>query len=804
MNIINHDLTFGKERRGEMGIGRHVPYLRHINEETIVTRTGMLLQVIRLSGLPYQTMDQAEINARLANRNMTVRSLGSSRFALYATIVRRRIAPAIGGDFDIAFADELNARYMAGLQNRTMFVNELYITVIRRPMTGRAGKVDRMFDWLRLADNETEARAEVLRDLDDMVTGIVGDFRSYRPEVLSCVTREGAVYSEPAEFFAKILAAGEERTMPVPRMSLADYVGTGRIMFGRKAMEIGSADGTSSKLAAMVSIKEYPPMTTPGQLDGLLRLPYELIVTHSFAPEDRVTVTEAISTIARQISNSDDGGTTVEDDIETARDRLASGEVVFGKHHMSVAVLAPDMSKLNRAVADVTAELARMGVVAVREDLNQEAAWWAQLPANFAYIARHGMISSVNFAGLFSAHNFPSGQTQKLHWKQPISLLETTSQTAYFFNFHEDDVGNFTIVGPTGSGKTVALSFLLAQGMRVQPRPRCVFIDKDRGGEIFVRAMGGRYERLSPGEPTGFAPFQLDDTPANRAFGKTLVSYLVTPADRVLNAEEISVISDAVDSIFDNFDRHERHLDMLTEALKGRMQSGIGDLADRLKEWTTGDKGWLFNNSEDQIDFSGALIGFDMTEVLSDKRTRTAALLYMFHRIQEILDGTPSMIFLDEGWRLLDDEVFSGFIKDWLKTIRKMNGIVGFGTQSAADIVRSDLRNTIIEQTMTNIFFPNASADEESYRRAFGLSAKEFRFVKQADKANRTFLIKHAQDSIIARLDLTAMPDLVKVLSGRPETVRECEELRQLHGEDPSDWLPHFCGWEIEEGAGDA
>lgn len=545
-------------------------------------------------------------------------------------------------------------------------------------------------------------------------------------------------------------------------------------------------------------------MTTPGQLDGLLRLPYELIVTHSFAPEDRVTVTEAISTIARQISNSDDGGTTVEDDIETARDRLASGEVVFGKHHMSVAVLAPDMPKLNRAVADVTAELARMGVVAVREDLNQEAAWWAQLPANFAYIARQGMISSVNFAGLFSAHNFPSGQTQKLHWKQPITLLETTSQTAYFFNFHEDDVGNFTIVGPTGSGKTVALSFLLAQGMRVQPRPRCVFIDKDRGGEIFVRAMGGRYERLSPGEPTGFAPFQLEDTPSNRVFGKTLVSYLVTPADRILNAEEISVISDAVDSIFDNFDRHQRRLDMLTEALKGRMQSGIGDLADRLKEWTTGDKGWLFNNCEDQIDFSGALVGFDMTEVLSDKRTRTAALLYMFHRIQEILDGTPSMIFLDEGWRLLDDEVFSGFIKDWLKTIRKMNGIVGFGTQSAADIVRSDLRNTIIEQTMTNIFFPNASADEESYRRAFGLSAKEFRFVKQADKASRTFLIKHAQDSIIARLDLTAIPDLVKVLSGRPETVRECEELRQLHGDDPAAWLPHFCGWDIGEGEGDA
>ncbi len=100
---------------------------------------------------------------------------------------------------------------------------------------------------------------------------------------------------------------------------------------------------------------------------------------------------------------------------------------------------------------------------------------------------------------------------------------------------------------------------------------------------------------------------------------------------------------------------------------------------------------------------------------------------------------------------------------------------------------------------MTNIFFPNASADEESYRKAFGLSEKEFRFVKQADKASRTFLIKHAQDSIIARLDLSAMPDLVKVLSGRPETVRECQALRETYGEAPAAWLPHFCGWTIPE-----
>ncbi len=33
----------------------------------------------------------------------------------------------------------------------------------------------------------------------------------------------------------------------------------------------------------------------------------------------------------------------------------------------------------------------------------------------------------------------------------------------------------------------------------------------------------------------------------------------------------------------------------------------------------------------------------------------------------------------------------------------------------------------------------------------------------------------------------------------RPETVRECEGLRETYGEEPAAWLPHFCGWTIPE-----
>ena len=94
---IYADLKFGKERRQEMGVKEHVPFLRHVDDHVMVTKAGFLVCVIRMGGLPFQTMDQAEINARVLNRNTTLRNLSSSRFAVYSTIIRRHIAPEIEG-----------------------------------------------------------------------------------------------------------------------------------------------------------------------------------------------------------------------------------------------------------------------------------------------------------------------------------------------------------------------------------------------------------------------------------------------------------------------------------------------------------------------------------------------------------------------------------------------------------------------------------------------------------------------------------------------------------------------------------
>jgi type IV secretion system protein VirB4 len=104
-----------------------------------------------------------------------------------------------------------------------------------------------------------------------------------------------------------------------------------------------------------------------------------------------------------------------------------------------------------------------------------------------------------------------------------------------------------------------------------------VFFDKDRGAEIFLRAMGAHYTRMIPGQPTGFNPLSLPDTPGNRAFLHDFLACLLEAVD----PGELATISDAIDTLYDHAPPLRR-LSHLGELLAGHHRPRPGDLASRL------------------------------------------------------------------------------------------------------------------------------------------------------------------------------------------------------------------------------
>ena len=439
-------------------------------------------------------------------------------------------------------------------------------------------------------------------------------------------------------------------------------------------------------------------------------------------------------------------------------------------------------------MASCAAALADAGAVAVREDVNLERGFWGQLPGNEAYIVRRSLISSANMACFGSLHGFAMGQAVGNHWGEAVTLFTTTSATPFFFNFHQGDLGNFTVIGPSGSGKTVVMNFLAAQAQKFAPRT--VLFDKDRGAEIFVRTIGGTYSRVSAGHPTGFNPLTLADSPHNRAFLRDWLAVLL----QAYGPEELATIAGAVDAAYAG-DASLRRLSHFRELLAGHRRPEPGDLASRLDAWIgTGEHGWLFDNAEDRLDLTAKTLGFDMTTLLETPRLRTPVMMYLFHRIEERLDGEPTMILIDEGWKALDDDVFAARIRDWLKTLRKRNALVGFATQSARDALDSRISAALVEQTATMIFMPNARARAEDYCAGFGLTRHELDLIRALPAQSRCFLIRQPDASVVVRLDLAGMPEVLAVLSGRESTVRRLDVLRETYGDAPAAWYPALTG----------
>ncbi len=774
----------------EKPAGDHLPYLAQIDDHTVMLRDGRLMQVLMLDGLLFETADTAEINYRKALRDAMLQTIGSSRFALYHHVIRRRVEPLLEARFPDAFSASVDAAWRDRLASKRLFSNDLFLCILRRPLQGHGGIADRIGRWLGRggASNAAEESAE-LRALDAARDALLAALGAYGARLLGSYDGKGGPCSEVLEYLSG-LYNGELRPVRLPEGDVGQYLPARRVSFGADTVELGATGEAPRSFQAILSIKDYPGQTGPGMLDELLRLPFELTVTQSFGFVDRQAALGRVNLTLRRMRAADDEALSLRGELGSARDDLAAGRAAFGEHHLTIAVLGDTLPQVDDGVAEVQATLTDLGLVAVREEMALEPAFWAQFPGNFSYVPRRGLVASRNFASLASLHNFPVGKAEGNHWGPAVTVLETTAAGPYHFNFHHGDLGNFTVIGPSGTGKTVVLNFLLAQTRKYDVR--IVFFDKDRGAELFLRAIGGRYDVLRPGAPSGLNPLLLDDTAENRRFLVDWLSRLVADPVRPLDSEDMARIVEAVDANMEA-PRTYRRLAHFAQLLRGQARPKGGDLASRLAPWWgSGERAWLFDNADDRTDLAERVVGFDMTRILDDPIVRTPAMMYLFHRVEERLDGTPSIIVVDEGWKALDDEVFTARIRDWEKTIRKRNGIVGFATQSAEDALSSRIASAIVEQAATQIFMPNPKAQARDYMTGFGLTAHEYDLVRTMPDNARAFLIKHGQDSVVARLDLSGDRDLLTILSGRERSVRALDAIRADVGDDPALWMPRL------------
>lgn len=798
---MNHYFKFSKSKANreaisgfEYAASGFVPYVGHFDETTVFTKGNELIKVIKLEGFSFETADDVDLDVKKNIRNLLFKGMSAGDLGLYFHIIRKeqQAYPDDYASLDMpdGFASYLDTRWVDKHRHIKSYANELYISVIKKQaISGSLGFIENTISKLiQKGDKKAiEGRfKESYEHLEEAVGRIVNSLREYSPKMLGLEYTERGVFSQIAEFFGKIVNIGVESKFRLSAGDMSKYICNHRLYFGRKAIELKGIDG-KSKFAGIVSIKEYSPRTYAGILDQFLRMPFEFVITQSFQFANRQGAINSMELQQNRMIQAGDRAVSQIAEISEALDKAMSGEIGFGLHHLSMMCIADNLKDLDNILSIASVELTNTGGIGVRESVNMEPAFWGQLPGNYGFLVRKSTINTLNLSSFNSLHNYPLGRPDKNHWGKAVTVLDTTSGTPYYFNFHLRDVGHTTIIGPTGAGKTVMMNFLCAQAQKF--KCRLFFFDKDRGAEIFIRSLNGNYTIIDPSKKCGFNPLLLENTGENRTFILEWLKQLVTVNGESISAEDMALLSAAVNGNF-KLAKSDRKLRNIAPFLG---LEGPGTLAGRLAMWhSKGSHASVFDNDEDVINFSKAnVFGFEMAELLRDKATLGPVLLYIFHRINLSLDGSPSMIVLDEAWALIDNPVFAPKIKDWLKVLRKLNTFVVFATQSVEDASKSAISDTLIQQTATQIFLPNLKATS-AYRDTFMLSEREFEIIRTTDPGSRFFLIKQGNDAVVARIDLSGMDDVINVLSGRADTVLILDDVRKEHGDDPNVWIPIF------------
>lgn len=800
----------------ETPVGQFIPYSHHVTDTIISTKNAEYLSVWKIEGRSHQSASEADVFQWIRELNNVLRGLSSANLSLWSHIVRRRVYEYPDAEFDNVFCRNLDEKYRESFTGYNLMVNDLYLTVVYRPVG------DKVLSFFAKRERETteqkmHRQASCIKALEDINRSLGQSLKRYSAELLSTYDKNGHAFSAPLEFLAR-LVNGEHIPMPVCRDRFSDYMTVNRPMFSKWG-EVGELRSpTRLRRFGMLEIREYDDSTEPGQLNVLLESDYEFVLTHSFSVLSKPAAKDFLQRHKKNLIDARDVATSQINEIDDALNQLVSGHFVMGEHHCTLTVFGDTVQEVRDNIAHASAAMHDVAVLPKPVDLALEAAYWAQLPANWQWRPRPAPITSLNFLSFSPFHNFMSGKPTGNPWGPAVTILKTVSGTPLYFNFHaskeEEDstdkrlLGNTMLIGQSSSGKTVLLSFLLAQTQKF--KPTIVAFDKDRGMEISIRAMGGRYLPLTTGEPSGFNPFQLPPTQANLIFLKQFVKKLASAGGEVTHRDEEEIDQAITALMSDSIDKSLRRLSLLLQFLPNPRSEDMNarpTVHARLLKWCEGgDYGWLFDNPNDALDLSTHQIyGFDITEFLDNPEARTPVMMYLLYRTEGMIDGRRFMYVFDEFWKPLQDEYFEDLAKNKQKTIRKQNGIFVFATQEPSDALESNIAKTLIQQCATYIFLANPKADYADYTQGFKLTDSEFELVRGLGEFSRRFLIKQGDQSALAEMNLGKFSTIINgervekdfdeellVLSGTPDNAELVESIVAEVGDDPAVWLPIF------------
>ncbi len=713
-----------------------IPWAIFIGPGLVLNKDGSLQRTFKFLGPDLESSTKPSLVAAMSRLNNALKRFGT-RWSLHveARRVRADSYPDLVTADPVSRAIDLERRRRF-LQYGDHFKTDYYMTVAYLPPEDRADKAGRAF-----VENAPKTRrrafADTIEMFDNNVRALSDLLDSFMPTIKWLDDSETLTYLHDCVSFNHIKVAA-----PTPPQLIDGFLYDSDFL-------PGLAPRLGDQWLKILAIHNYPASSRPGMLDKLNALPFEYrwtsrflcldkldaereldrVKTRWFAKRKSITrmVWESITKEETAMTNAD--ALNKADDADAAIVELAEDICAFGYFTPLVMVWDQDPDIANDKLMAVKQVIDGLGFVSKLETYNSRQAWLSSLPGHVRCNDRRALVSTLNLAHMIPASAIWAGEERNEHLDaSALMVAQTSGSTPLNLNLHTGDVGHTMIVGPTGAGKSTLLSVLASQWRRYDGAQVYIF-DKGRSLRAMTLGVGGNYFDLGNPDSLAFQPLENIDQIEERTWALEWILDILEREGLTIDPELKAGLWSGLNNLGER-PREQRTLTLYRSLVQN------ADVKRALEPYTlSGAYGSILDAGETTLDYADWQC-FEMEEIMNMSGAVVPTLLYLFHSLEKRFEsGRPTILILDEAWLFLDNSLFAGQIREWLKVLRKKNVSVVFATQSLSDVESSSIAASLIDACPQRIFLPNDRVLENTTRGFYerlGLNSRQMDLIAHA------------------------------------------------------------------------
>ncbi|CCA91239.1 conjugal transfer protein TrbE [Novosphingobium sp. PP1Y] len=784
-------MSLQEYRTKSASLADFLPWVALVGPGVVLNKDGSFQRTARFRGPDLDSATPAELVAVTSRLNNALRRLGSG-WAVFVE-AQRTAAQAYPQS---RFPDPVSA--LVDRERREQFREEgahfesgYYLTLLWMPPPEEAARAE---GWLYEGKASTGVDPkELVKSFADRTDRVLHLVEGFMPE---------AAWLDDAATLTYLHSTVSTRTQRVRVPETPVYLDA---LLADEPLTGGLEPMLGAHHLRTLTITGFPTATFPGLLDELNRQAFPYRWSTRAIMLDKTDATKLLSKIRRQWFAKRKSVAAILKEVMTneqsvlmdsdASNKAADADMALqelGADHAGIAYVTATLTVWDRVPA-LAAEKLRLVEKVIQgrdftctiEGMNALEAWLGSLPGHVYANVRQPPISTLNLAHLIPLSAVWAGAERDEHFGDaPLLYGKTEGSTPFRLSLHVGDVGHSLIVGPTGAGKSVLLALMALQFRRYKGSQIFAF---DFGGSIRAAAlgMGGDWQDLGgalhaeegDSDAVALQPLARIDNAGERAWAAEWLAAMLAGEGMVIDPAAKEHLWSALTSLA-SAPPAERTLTGLAVLLQSQ------ELKQALAPYLIGGPWGRLLDAEQEHLGEASVQAFE-TEGLIGATSAAAVLAYLFHRIEGRLDGSPTIIIIDEGWLVLDSPAFAAQLREWLKTLRKKNASVIFATQSLADIETSAIAPAIIESCPTRIFLPNERAAEPQIARVyerFGLNDRQIEILSRATP-KRDYYCQSRRGNRLFELGLGDVALAFSAASSKTDQIR-IAELVAAHGRE--------------------